>query len=553
MTRFSPIPFPPKDGSARERMRPFWRLILVGLSILIMTVSVQGKESLAGKKNAFALAYDKAAPSVVSIRGEKKFEVSEVKKDSYKGKAVERSKQESVTGMGSGIIMDERGYIVTNYHVVKGLQNIQITTFDGTVYHNVEFIGYDLDTDLALLRIDSKTPFKPIAFGRSERVYVCEDVLAIGNPFGYANAAARGIVSGLNRPLTSSETVSYERTIQTDTPINPGNSGGPLVNLDGEMIGMNAAVRDDAQNIAFAIPVDIVTSVVDRLIRNSVAKVTHHGLTLEEVSVPTDEYPLGESETDCVKVKTVQAGSPADAAGLKPGDILLESNGIPVHSALDFTRSLIGVTLADKVDVKVSRDGSRLERQVVMSGQAGGKPDSGVMFASKRPEHGAEVVTANLTPESEFHEAKASPSYSRNAAGSQTSLNGLSKEEAVFAALGVEIEPINKAEFLRRYPTLEQVSMDNYKIMPSGGAVITRVSDTTLFKTSKSGVQVGDVLFGFVIDDSPNKRWAITSTDILYVISRKWNEYAAESGNAKIYLVRNGVPYFLDIPMTPIH
>ncbi|MBR6480764.1 MAG: trypsin-like peptidase domain-containing protein, partial [Thermoguttaceae bacterium] len=390
--------------------------------------------------------------------------------------------------------------------------------------------------------------FTPITFGKNERVYVCEDVLAIGNPFGYANADARGIVSGLNRPLTSSETVSYERTIQTDTPINPGNSGGPLVNLDGEMIGMNAAVRDDAQNIAFAIPVDIVTSVTDRLIRASVAKANHHGLHLEEMVVPTDENPLGESETDCVSVKSVEPGSPAAAAGVEAGDILLESNGSKIHSSLDFTRSLIGVALSDNIDIKVKRQGKQFEKQVAMGGASASS--EGVLYAAQRPA-AARGLDEQAGSGSGFSEAKAAPSYSRNA-GEHLSLVGNSKEEVVYKILGIEAEPIDKSEFLRRYPFLAQVSMDNYKIMPSGGAVVTRVSDTTLFKTTKSGIQVGDVIFGFVIDDSSNNRWATTSIDILYVIARKWNDFAAESVNAKVYLVRNGAPYFLDIPMSPV-
>ena len=551
MKRFLPIPFMRRRRFECEEIRPVWRFTLLVLCAFLMTIPALGKESLAGKKNAFALAYDKAAPSVVSIRGEKKFDVAEVRSDAYKRQLVEKSKQESVTGMGSGIIMDQRGYVITNYHVVKGLQNIQVTTFDGEVYRNIEFVGHDPKTDLALLRIVANREFTPITFGKNERVYVCEDVLAIGNPFGYANAAARGIVSGLNRPLTSSETVSYERTIQTDTPINPGNSGGPLVNLDGEMIGMNAAVRDDAQNIAFAIPVDIVTSVTDRLIRASVAKVNHHGLHLEEMVVPTDENPLGESETDCVSVASVDPGSPAAAAGLEAGDILLESNGIKIHSSLDFTRSLIGVSLSDNLDIKVKRQGKQLDKKVAMGGASASS--GGILYAAQRP--AAAQGLDELDSESGFSAAKAAPSYSRNVGagtGEHLSLVGSTKEEVVYKILGIEAEPIDKSEFLRRYPFLAQVSMDNYKIMPSGGAVVTRVSDTTLFKTTKSGIQVGDVIFGFVIDNSSSNRWATTSIDILYVIARKWNDFAAESANAKVYLVRGGTPYFLDIPMTPV-
>ncbi len=558
MSRFLPhrCPRTIRSKTGRRSLVFSFRALMVAL-LFLTVLPARGGESVSARKNAFARAYDIASPSVVSIRGEKRFEVSEVKNDYYKGKAAEKSKQENVTGMGSGIIMDPRGYIVTNYHVVKGLQKIQITTSDGTVYRKVEFVNYNPETDLALLKVTPREPLTPITFGKSERVYVCEDVLAIGNPFGYANAAARGIVSGLNRPLTSSDTVTYERTIQTDTPINPGNSGGPLVNLDGEMIGMNAAVRDDAQNIAFAIPVDLVVKVTDEMIKSSVAKMTHHGLVLEEEFTPTEEYPNGETETDYVRIGAVQAKSPAEAAGLKPGDILIESNGIPIHNALDFTRSMIGVTLSDQINVKVRRNGAETSTVVAM-GQFGKKttPDEGPLSGSetlvasaKRPITGGDEIVSH--PEEEFREATAAPSYAQNVPG-KGAVTSMSKKETVKRDLGIEIHPVGKEEFKRLYPNLSVVSMDNYKIIPSGGVMITQVEETTLFQTAKSGVQKGDLIFGFVIDNSQENRWEITSLENLYFIARKWNEFAAEGSNAKIYLIRDGVPYFLDIPMSPI-
>lgn len=513
------------------------------IAVLCSAPGLQGEEyDSSSGKNAYGRAYDIASPSVVSIRGEKKFDAKEAGKSPIAGKMP--GKSENVTGMGTGIIVDHRGYIVTNYHVVKGLTKIQVTTSDETLFREVEFISYDQKTDLALLKVRPIKPLTPIRFGRSDRVYVCQDVLAIGNPFGYSNAVSRGIVSGLDRPLTSSETASYDSVIQTDTAINPGNSGGPLVNLDGEMIGMNAAVRDDAQNIAFAIPVDMVADVVERMIRVSAAKMTsHHGLTLEAVETPSGGHPRGTYETDSVRVLAVEPNSPADAAGIEPGDFLLTSNEIEIKTPFDFTRSLIGVGLADPVDITYKRENTKQTARMALSISTPNADGGELLAVAKRP-----VGEKNSGG---FHEASAAPSYTRDVAF------GGSKErsamgETVLHALGVEVEPVSAEEYKKRYPDLSVVSMDNYKIIPSGGVTVTAVSESTPFKTEKSGIQKGDLIFGFVVDDSPENRWGVSSLDNLYFIARKWNELAGTAGNAKVYLIRGGAPYFLDIPMKAI-
>lgn len=515
----------------RTRRTLRWKLLAAILPafVLFLTPGLKGETSVSSGKNAYALAYDIAVQSVVSIRGEKKFEVSEMKNSPLNGKVPEKGKRENVTGMGSGVIVDERGYIVTNYHVVKGLQKIQITTSDEMLYRDVEFVSYDPKTDLALLKVTPLSDMKPIAFGRIDRVYVCQDVMAIGNPFGYSGAAARGIVSGLNRPLTSIETASYDSVIQTDAAINPGNSGGPLVNLDGEMIGINAAVRDDAQNIAFAIPVDMVADVVERMLRMSVAKMTHHGLELEETEEPSDR----------VRIKSVEPNSPAELAGVQAGDYLVESNKLAIHSKLDFTRSLIGVTLADKISLTLERDGQSQSAEIALSNLSGPAATDETLVAVNRP-------FSSNDAEGDFHSAAASPSYaSRVDAESARS----SKENAVDDLLGVTIEPVGAEEYKSLYPDLAVVSMDSYKIMPAGGVRVTGVREQTLFCAGKSAVREGDLIFGFVVDGSAENRWEITSLDNLYFIARKWNELSAEGNSAKIYLIRNGSPYFLDIPL----
>lgn len=520
---------------------------VLAIACLFTAPDLKGETPVSFGKNAYARAYDIASPSVVSIRGEKKFEVSEMQKSPMKGKISEKGKQENVTGMGTGVIVDPRGYIVTNYHVVKGLQKIQITTYDETLYREVVFISYDTKTDLALLKIKPTEPLTPIRFGKISRVWVCQDVLAIGNPFGYSNAAARGIVSGLNRPLTSGETASYDSVIQTDAAINPGNSGGPLINLDGEMIGMNAAVRDDAQNIAFAIPVDMVADVVERMIRISVAKMTHHGLTFEEQIRPTEEYPLGQCSTDYVQIKSVEPNSPAEQSGARAGDILRRCNGLEIHSTLDFTRSLIDVTLSDKIELSVDRDGESRTFEVALSQL---KADESSVALNRPITPVAESGEPIPADTADFSEAQPAPQYAQNIAEKDSFR--ASKEETVHDYLGVEIVPISAEEYKKRYPNLSVVSMDQFKIMPSGGVEITTVSDSTVFSTGKSGVRQGDLLFGFVVGDSADNRWEITSLDNLYFIARKWNDLAQNQSRAKLYLIRNGAPYFLDIPMNPL-
>lgn len=512
--------------------------------VLLMTPGLKGETPVSSGKNAYALAYDVAVQSVVSIRGEKKFEVSEMKNSPLKGKVPEKGKRENVTGMGSGVIIDERGYIVTNYHVVKGLQKIQITTSDEMLYREVEFVSYDPKTDLALLKVTPLSEMKPIRFGRIDRVYVCQEVMAIGNPFGYSGAAARGIVSGLNRPLTSIETASYDSVIQTDAAINPGNSGGPLIDLDGEMIGINAAVRDDAQNIAFAIPVDMVADVVERMLRMSVAKMTHHGLELEELE-EVGEVAEHKEPVYRVRIKSVEPNSPAELSGVRAGDILVESNRLAVHSKLDFTRSLIGVTLADKIALRLERNGQSEKAEIALSNLSTSAAADETLVAVNRPISAASAEGN----EGDFRSASAAPSYASNADAESVHS---SKEEIVDRLLGLTIEPVSTDEYEKQYPDLGIVSMDNYKIMPSGGVRVTGVRGNTLFSAGKSAIREGDLIFGFVVDGSAENRWEITSLDNLYFIARKWNDLAAEGNSAKIYLIRNGSPYFLDIPMSEL-
>ena len=157
--------------------------------------------------------------------------------------------------MGTGTIVDERGYILTNYHVVSDVRRIEVTLDDGRGC-TAELVAYDAAADLAVIKIPAPKPLPVIRIGTSSDLMEGESVIALGNAFGYEQTVTRGIISALGRDVQVSDTQAYDDLIQTDASINPGNSGGPLLNIDGEMIGVNVAVRAGAQGIGFAIPID---------------------------------------------------------------------------------------------------------------------------------------------------------------------------------------------------------------------------------------------------------------------------------------------------------
>ena len=167
--------------------------------------------------------------------------------------------------MGTGTIIDERGYILTNYHVVSDVRRIEVTLDDGRGCM-AELVAYDAAADLAVIKIPATKPLPVIRIGTSADLMEGESVIALGNAFGYEQTVTRGIISALGRDVQVSDTQSYDDLIQTDASINPGNSGGPLLNIDGEMIGVNVAVRAGAQGIGFAIPIDSALNVAAKLL-----------------------------------------------------------------------------------------------------------------------------------------------------------------------------------------------------------------------------------------------------------------------------------------------
>jgi serine protease Do len=291
-------------------------------------------------------AVRKAQPSVVSISSEKK-----AASTSRWPFSSEESQRPRVSGMGTGVIVDGRGFILTNAHVVDKVQGIEVHLLDGTNLP-ARVIQADRDMDLAVLKVDAGHPLPPIAIGTSSDLMLGETVITIGNAFGYENTISQGIVSALKRNVTLSDEQVYRNLIQTDACINPGNSGGPLINIDGELVGINVATRSGAQGIGFALPIDDVKRVATEMMSTRRLALKWHGLVAAE-----SFHPEGRR----VVLSEVQSSSPAEAAGFRAGDQVVRVGDLAVTNALDIERALLDAQPGQPTRVLVRRDGKDQE------------------------------------------------------------------------------------------------------------------------------------------------------------------------------------------------
>ena len=306
------------------------RLLLATILAFAACHSVAPAEDL--RRTAIVRAIESCRDSVVNIHGEK-----------YVSNSSDESEDRRVNGMGTGVVIDARGYAVTNFHVVDGVHEIEVTLASGRTVA-ARLISHDRRTDLAVIKIDTVEPLPVIQLGTSDDLLIGETVLALGNAFGYEHTVTRGIISALHRDVDVSPTQRYEDLIQTDASINPGNSGGPLLNINGEMIGINVAVRAGAQGIGFAIPVDSVLRIVTGLL--SIERIDHtwHGLVCKTCGTGA-------------LIESVHSQSPAETIGMRAGDIILRVGDRSVTSQLDIERAFLGRKAGEIVAVTVTREG----------------------------------------------------------------------------------------------------------------------------------------------------------------------------------------------------
>ena len=337
---------------------------------LIVAESSRGSEL---RRTPIVRAVEAARPSVVNIHGEKTVTATAAQADL--GDAGRR-----VNGMGTGVVIDPRGYIMTNYHVVDGVRQIKVTTGDGEEL-TARLVSRDVETDLAVIKIDGGKTLPMIPLGTSADLMPGETVLAVGNAYGYEHTVTQGIISALHRAVQVSDAQYYDDLIQTDASINPGNSGGPLLNIDGEMIGINVAVRAGAQGIGFAIPADKALAVAAKMLASNEVTKAWHGVVLADRAGVSD---------DGLAVTSVDRKSPAELGGLQNGDVITAVRDADIRRNLDFCRAMLDAKEGDKIEMTVMRSREPVTLELTLAA----RPDRPQWTASA----GWEVLGLELEP-----------------------------------------------------------------------------------------------------------------------------------------------------------
>ena len=273
---------------------------------------------------------------------------------------------------GSGAIISDKGYIVTNNHVISGAKQIQVTLANGTIY-SAQIVGTDATTDLAVIKLDNPpSNLKAAKFADSDNLAVGESVMAIGNPLGYDDTATVGIVSALNRPVTVADDNNNDivtNAVQIDAAVNPGNSGGPTFNAAGQVIGINSSIASTTTSsgtagsigIGFAIPSNLVKRVANEIIDNGTVRHVALGVTIKSSTVEADGVTRG-----CTQVQSVVDNSPAAKAGVKAGDSIVAFNGKAVNNNYSLLGYVRASAMNDKVTLTVVRDGNTMELDVTL-------------------------------------------------------------------------------------------------------------------------------------------------------------------------------------------
>ena len=290
-------------------------------------------------------------------------------------------------GLGSGFIVSKNGYIVTNNHVISRAEDIQVVLYDGSRY-TAEIVGQDLKTDLAVLKIKPEKKLKPVVFGDSDGLRIGDWVMAIGNPFGLGYTVTVGIVSAKGRSLGLG---AYDDFIQTDASLNPGNSGGPLFNLRGEVVGVNTAIAARGQGIGFSIPASMAKGVISQLMEKGKVVRGWLGVIIQPITQEIAES-IGHEGTDGALISDISPGSPAEKAGLKRGDVVVEFDGEPIKEFTSLSK-LVGMKApGTSSKITVLRDGKRKEISVVL----GNLPDEQTPVESRRDE---DIELSDITPD----------------------------------------------------------------------------------------------------------------------------------------------------------
>lgn len=346
----------------------FFSFIIPFIIIFSKQINALPDEPKSNRVTPVVLATEKVVPAVANIRTERL--ISQRHDDPFFGsrnELLERffeeffgqsQKQMVERPLGSGVIIDEEGYIVTNEHVVNRATKIKVRLSDGRDFE-ATMISSDPISDLAVLKINSPTPLPYAKMGTSKDLLIGETVVALGNPLGLENSVTTGVLSAKNRTITfGSEygNIKYDGLIQTDALINPGNSGGPLINVNGELIGINTAIVNQAQGIGFAIPVDKVRETLIKLFNFREINKIWFGAQVEEHDDPSKG----------IKVSSVETGSPAYKAQIKVGDYITKIDSKEILDILDFEKCILKKNAGDKLTIIVNRSETEVKLDVTL-------------------------------------------------------------------------------------------------------------------------------------------------------------------------------------------
>ncbi len=356
-----------------SRYRVWLAVLLIGLAPGLTSIPAQAQLSLLDEERGvltLAPVLKHVTPAVVNIavRSIRPAQTNPLLRDPFFRRFFglpDTEPRREVLSAGSGVVVDaEKGYVLTNNHVVQGAEEITVTLKDKRRF-KAELIGRDPATDIALLRIPAER-LTALPLGDSDLLEVGDVVLAIGNPFALGQTVTSGIISALGRSGIAAE--NYESFIQTDAPINPGNSGGALINTKGELIGINTAIIAPAGGnvgIGFAVPVNMARAVMQQLIRYGEVRRGRIGVAIQDLT-PEIAEAMGIPGKRGAVVSRVEPNSPAAAAGLRPGDVIVAVDGKPVKSSTDLRNRIGLMERGQKVKLTLLRDGREKQVEVVI-------------------------------------------------------------------------------------------------------------------------------------------------------------------------------------------
>ena len=342
------------------------------LLALFFTFSLQTISNSNSVPESFADLAERLMPSVVNISTTQtvtttsnpfpfQFPPGSPFEDMFKEFGTPQERKSSA--LGSGFIIDEKGIVVTNNHVIQDAEDI-IVRVNGDQEYKAKVVGADPLSDIAVLQLETKDKFTPVAFGDSDKARIGDWVIAIGNPFGLGGTVTSGIISARNRSIGLSR---YEDYIQTDASINSGNSGGPLFDMNGDVIGINTAIlgRNGSIGIGFSIPANSAKIVIDQLIEFGETKRGWLGVRIQDVSQEIADVEKLDEPRGAL-VASVAENSPSDKAGIKAGDIILEFNGVKINQMKELPAIVAKTKVGKKVKVKVWRNQKEITKNVLL-------------------------------------------------------------------------------------------------------------------------------------------------------------------------------------------